>query len=411
MIHRLGTTVLAGALLSTVLAAAGYGQGYGTDLQNVMGPASGGMAGVSAARPQDVPSAIFGNPATMAQFEGTQFTIGGAWIEGYPTVTNDGDLGSAPFSATSRTQGFMAPEIGVTQDLRPLGYNGTMGMGLASLSGAGAEYRGMVPQNNIINNSSSEYMVLGVNMGAAFQLTDRFAVGATMTLGNAFEELGNVGSLVSSAMVNAYGLRGGLGATYELNDCNTLGFFYQSRMNFTFPDAIRVGNNFQDIKVGQPDTFGIGIANRSLMDGKLLLACDAYYKLWDDAELWQDVMVNQWAIAFGAQYTQGCWKYRVGYSFNSNPINHSVGDQLDGIGVGQDALQLYQAANVPLVNQHRITGGVGRQDVFFRGLDLDLFAGGMLPQSDQFGPHNSASAAIYYLGVGFTWRYLPSTHE
>ena len=89
------------AIVLAIAAHAGLarGQGYGSDLQNIMGPASGGMAGVSVAEPQDVPSAIFGNPATLAQFEGTQFTIGGGWIEGYPTVTYDGKgsplLGSA----------------------------------------------------------------------------------------------------------------------------------------------------------------------------------------------------------------------------------------------------------------------------------------------------------------------------
>ena len=57
------------------------GQGYGTDAQNVLTPASGGMAGVSLAEPQDVPAAIFGNPATLTQFRGTQFTLGGAWVE------------------------------------------------------------------------------------------------------------------------------------------------------------------------------------------------------------------------------------------------------------------------------------------------------------------------------------------
>jgi long-chain fatty acid transport protein len=344
MCRRLSISVLAIAIASTALTTTGYGQGYGTDLQNIMAPASGGMAGVSTARPQDVPSAIFGNPATMAQFEGTQFTLGGGWLEGYPTVTNDGlnnqlNRGT-PFSVTSRTEGFLAPEIGVTQDLRPLGYNGTMGLGLSSLSGVGAEYRGRAPESpNVLNASSSEYLVLGVNMGAAFQLTDRVAVGATATLGNAFEELGNAGPIVSAAMVNAYGLRGTIGATYELNECNTLGFYYQSKMHFTFPNAVRVNNNFYDVNVDQPDTFGIGLANRSLMNGNLLLACDAYYKLWQDADLWRDLMINQWAIAFGAQYTQGRTKYRLGYSFNSNPINHSVGDQLYGIGPGLGVLQ------------------------------------------------------------------------
>jgi hypothetical protein len=72
---------------------------------------------------------------------------------------------------------------------------------------------------------------------------------------------------------------------------------------------------------------------------------------------------------------------------------------------------LYQAANLPLVDQHRITAGIGRQDLFFRGMDLDLYAGGLFPQTGQFGPNNRASLAMYYVGLGFTWRYLPSTHE
>ena len=98
------------ALMLTLAAVeSARGQGYGTDLQNVMGPASGGMAGVSvASMPQDVQSAIFGNPATLTQFHGTQFTFGGGWIEGYPTITNNGSLNTAnpgvPFSVTSHTR-------------------------------------------------------------------------------------------------------------------------------------------------------------------------------------------------------------------------------------------------------------------------------------------------------------------
>jgi long-chain fatty acid transport protein len=394
-------------------------QGYGTDLQNVMAPASGGMAGVSAARPQDVPSAIFGNPATLAQFHGTQFTMGGSWVEGYPSISYDGGdptIGPTPFTVTSRTEGFTGSEIGVTHDLRPLGFRGTMGMGLAGLSGVGAEYRGLVPESpNLLNNLSEEYLVLGVNLGAGFELTDRFAVGATVTLGTGFEELGNVGPIVSSAMVHSYALRGTVGATYEVNDCNTLGFYYQSPMDFTFPDAVRVssiggGSSYHDIRVGQPNTFGLGVANRSLMGGDLLIAFDVYYKLWDQAPLWQDVLTNQWAFAVGAQLTREDMKYRLGYSFNGNPINHNVGTQLDGIGIGQDLVQLYQAAAVPLVNQHRITGGIGRQNLLFPGMDLDLFGGGMLPESGRFGTHSTTSLGLYYVGVGLTWRYDAARH-
>ena len=85
--------------------------------------------------------------------------------------------------------------------------------------------------------------MLGINLGAGFQVTDRLSVGATMTLGTGFEQLGFVGPLVNSAMVNAYALRGTVGVDYDLNECTTLGFYYQSKMSFNFPDAVAVGSS------------------------------------------------------------------------------------------------------------------------------------------------------------------------
>jgi hypothetical protein len=48
-------------------------QSYGVDLHNTTNPASGGLAGTSLACPQDLQSAIAGNPSTLAQFHGSQF--------------------------------------------------------------------------------------------------------------------------------------------------------------------------------------------------------------------------------------------------------------------------------------------------------------------------------------------------
>ena len=202
-------------------------------------------------------------------------------------------------------------------------------------------------------------------------------------------------------------LRGTCGVTYDLNGCNTIGAFYQSKMDFQFPNAIRFNGTYRDLDVDQPATIGLGIANHSLMGGDLLLAADVYYKLWDDAALWQDVFVNQWAFAVAAQLTCGQCKYRLGYSYNSSPINHSVGGNLDGNPVGQDIVQLFQAACVPCVNQHRITFGVGREGFLVPNLDLDIFAGFLPKQSSQFGANAEASLAVYYLGMGLTWRVGP----
>ena len=97
-----------------------------------------------------------------------------------------------------------------------------------------------------VNNLSSEYMVLGINMGLGVELTEKLSVGATLTLGTGFEQLGLTGPLVSSAMVNAYALRGTFGLDYAFNPCNTVGVFYQTRMDFQFPNAIRIGNDYND---------------------------------------------------------------------------------------------------------------------------------------------------------------------
>ncbi len=416
MKNLLGVITVAVAILVWVDRPS-YGQGYGTNLQNLMTPAAGGMAGVSIAQPQDVPAAIFGNPASLTQFKGTQFTLGGAWLEGYPTISNDGSANLAnpgtPFSVTSRTPGFEAPAMGVTQNFECLGRPVTFGMGLSSVSGAGAEYRGRIP-GTLLNNYSEQYLVLGLTSGIGVDLTDRLSVGASATLGTAFEQFGLLGnSFVNNAMANAYALRGTVGADYALNDCNMLGVFWQTPMSFQFSDAVGISpagpagtpTTYQDLNITQPNTFGMGVANHALMGGNLLISADVYYIPWDTAALWQDLFVNQWAFGVGTQYSSGSYKFRLGYSYNTNPINHNVGSTLDGFPIGQANLQLLQAAAVPLVYQNRLTLGVGKEGVMVPNLDLDLFGGVLFQGTDSFGPHTTGSLAMYYLGAGLTWKF------
>ena len=233
-------------------------------------------------------------------------------------------------------------------------------------------------------------------------LTERLSVGASATLGTGFEQLGPVSN---SAMVHDYAVRGSLGLDYKLNPCNTVGAFYQTKESFQFPNAVFINGAYRDIRLAQPDTIGLGLANRSLMGGDLLLAADYYYKFWEDAPGYSDIFVNRWALALGAQLTRGKMKYRLGYSYNSNPVNHNVGSSFSGLPVVQDRIYLLQASETAAINQHRLTAGFGRQDFLVQGLDLDFFAGGLLHATDQFGPSTRASVAAYYLGMGLTWRF------
>jgi long-chain fatty acid transport protein len=62
-------------------ASSAFGQSFGVELHNTLMPASGGMGGVSIARPQDLTSAMNANPGSLTQFRGTQFAFGGGWAE------------------------------------------------------------------------------------------------------------------------------------------------------------------------------------------------------------------------------------------------------------------------------------------------------------------------------------------
>ncbi len=382
-------------------ATGAFAQAYGTDLHNTLAPASGGMAGVSLALPQDMPSAVFGNPSTLAQFRGTQFTIAGAWVEPTYIVEHDGFLtGGTPFRLKSGMQGLPGLDIAVAQDLRPLGFPGTAGLGVATLAGAGAEYRGDAP---VGGNVSGEMLILGINAALGVDLTPRLAAGAAFTLGTGFFDLALVDA---SAMVHDYAIRGTFGFDYDLTCCTTVGVFYQTQLRLSYDNMLfrPVPGDYVDIDVDQPDNIGFGVANRSLCCGDLLLAADVLYKPWSSCNLYSDVFVDQWAFAFGAQLTRCKWKYRAGYSYNTNPVDHSVGDSLEGLPIGQAAVEYLIAAQLAAINQHRISAGIGRQDVL-PGLDLDLFAGGMLNASDQFGTHSAAEVAIWYIGLGLTWRF------
>ena len=117
-------------------------QTFGVEAHNTLMPASGGMAGASIARPQDLTSAINGNPASITQFTGTQFLFGGAWAE--PTFNLNqtapipfiGPPQIDPFSAKSTAPGAPMGNIGVTQELSTYGLPATLGIGFISATGS-----------------------------------------------------------------------------------------------------------------------------------------------------------------------------------------------------------------------------------------------------------------------------------
>ena len=225
------------AVIVSGIGRAGYAQSFGVELHNTMMPASGGMGGVSIARPQDLTSAINANPAALSQFRGTQFTFGGGWAESTFNLTQTSNIpviGPSPlidpFSAKSTAPGTPVGNIGVTQDLGELGLPATLGIGFITTAGGFVDFR-HVPASRGTNSGQTLFnmpVALGVDV------TDRLSVGSSLSLGIAFFDGPFVGV---GGMTPDYALRGTLGANYLLSDVTTVGGYYQTKQSYTFDNA------------------------------------------------------------------------------------------------------------------------------------------------------------------------------
>jgi long-chain fatty acid transport protein len=380
-----------------------HAQTFGVELHNNLMPAAGGMGGVSIAQPQDLTSGINGNPATLTQFAGTQVMFGGAWAEPTLNMTQRDRLPLLdvnPFSAKSTASGGAAGNIGVTQELSELGLPATFALGFVTTSGVFADFRHMEESNG--TNAGLTIFSLPVALGV--DLTDRLSVGASLALGIAFFDGPFVGV---GGMTPDYALRGTLGANYQLTDSTTLGAYYQTKQSFRFDNAFKFefgpAGIVRDIDMDLPQNIGFGVANRSLMDGRLLVGVDVLYKLWNEADLFGAIYNNQWVVQVGGQYSVGRYRLRAGYAWAENPIDATPELNVGGVPLGELPAVAYTQGLLAITCPHRISAGVGIVDVL-PGIDMDFMAGGMFRDTQQLGA-TTTSLASYWLGVGLTWRF------
>lgn len=393
-------------LVGLLTVASAHAQPIGVEMQNNMLPASGGMGGASIAQPQELLAGANGNPAAMTQFGGTQFQFAGGYAEATFNWNQTANLplpGVTPFTAKSDTPGAAIANIGFSRQSDLFGTDVVTGFALISNAGAGVDFRG-VPASN---GTSSSMLILEMVAPIGVRLTERLSIGSNFTLGNAYFDGPFVGL---GAMVQAFGLRGTLGANYDLGPATTIGAYWQSKQHFNFPDAVQLQlfNNTYDvtrsIRMDLPETLGIGIANRALFDGRLLLAFDALYKQWEEADLFDAVYRNQWALQFGSQYSLGRLRLRSGYCYAQNPlktINVTTAGGITPPG-GVPALQ-YVQAQFANINQNRISAGVGVVDLK-PGLDFDIHAGGGFKESALLGTTN-INLESWWVAMGMTYRF------
>ena len=406
---KLGFAATTSAMvLLLCLKSTSFGQGYGIELHNNAMPASAGMAGTSLSRPQDNLSAINGNPATLTQYSGTTTTFGGAFIE--PTVNiqqsvNVPLLGVTPYSGKSDFPASLLANIGVTHELEMMGTPVNMGVGFIANAGLGSDYR---PFPNS-NGTQGNYMALDLVTSAAVRLTDRLSVGGSFQLGTGiidgpFVQIG--GSQLD------YAPRFSLGTNYELGNGVSVGGYWQSKKNHTFENAVFLPGPgaYFDMALDHPSNFGLGIANRCLMNGRLLLAVDVIFKDWSDTDFFGSIYQDQWAFSFGGQYlVNQRTKFRFGYAYNEDPTRDMVPGNIGGVPIGNIPAIQYVQGQFAAINQHRLAGGLGITEML-PGIDFDISVGGAFQADKSFGATTS-SVECYFFAFGFTFRRGPNNPD
>jgi long-chain fatty acid transport protein len=197
-----------------------------------------------------------------------------------------------------------------------------------------------------------------------------------------------------------------VGANYQVTDDTSLGAYWQTKKAFTFDDAVLLpGGAVHDVHFEHPRTLGLGLANSSLAEGRLLLAADVLYINHDSADFLKAIYHDQWVMQLGSQYAVNSrLRLRSGYAYNQNPMREATVTSIGRVDLpdGVPALRYIQG-QFAAIPQHRVTVGIGMRDAL-PGLDFDLFAGGMFRNTEQFGS-TIASVESYWIGMGMTWRF------
>lgn len=396
---KLCTAIAANLILGngSVLAA-----NFGTDLNLSMMPAAGGMGGVGIARPQDLGSAVFGNPATLNQFDGTHFLFGATFYEPQVKARHDGSTSGTAWSADSNAGPYLIPNIAVSQALNS---DTVLAGGLSVVAGVGSDYRNVSGSLEPL----AEILVYGANVGVSHRLTPHLSIGAMATLALGF---GQAGLNNNTASTSNFGWRATLGLNYETGD-TSIGGYYRSPLAIKYENMLQYSaTDYHSPTFEQPQEVGLGIANQSLAGGKLLLAADVVWKNWSDAEAYGDLYDDQTMIAVGAQYDLGGYRLRAGWAHVNSPIKDNVGSNvgdIDSLLLGSTTVpfnpaltQYVQATNAEVIWEDQITLGFGID--LTSNIVADAHLGYSLRRTEQIGA-TEVDAGTWQAGVGLTWNF------
>jgi len=391
--------ILTAAVLPTTSNAATIA----SDTNIKLAPSSAGMAGAGYVRPQDSAASVFGNPASLTQLDGdTGFTFGATFVEVFNETTHDGSLVPA-FSGDIEFEYYLLPSIAFRQRITD---KLVIGSGLQVISGLGSDFR-----SSSVVQPTVTYITFGANLAAAYQLTDKTSVGASVTTAYSLLELGLVSN---TAIQETFGFRGGLGINHDFGPIMA-GLNYNSELSLDFDNVVRTApGRMSDFELEQPREIIIGVASTDALWRKLLVEANFIYKNWDNAKGYQDIWQDTYTFQFGTQYSlTDRLKLRAGYSYTSDILKkNGLGNSISGltslelggaaVPVSPQLLQFMQATLADPAWNNNITLGAGYN--FTDSIRLDAHAGYAFGRDRTLGA-NRIEVGLYNIGAGISWNF------
>ncbi len=414
-------------VLASIVSGVSHAGPRGSEFDLTLTPAAGGMEGVGTARPQDPIAMLFGNPSTLTQIEGkNEFTIGATFAapkllaDGTPTDLFGGPAGPAPltgfFDGQSRITELVAPHAAAIHRITP---KLVVGMGITGISGLGSDFRDVAGLPNII----ADLKLFGGNMTAAYQLTDNFSIGGTITIG-----IGNLqaGLTESGGAVNNLGYGGSVGFTYDAGAA-VLGIAYKFELDVEYENVIEVAPDvFNNLTLQQPQEIQVGIATGKSLLPNSVVEFGFRYKNWDNAEGYNSFWKDQYIFSLGGQHKLptriGNVFLRAGYTYNTaiakneSDLGFSFGsitfvknpgfadpNQPPSLPVTPTFLQLAQATIADGHWQQSVSIGLG-YEFPNTNVRLDLNTSYAFDGEATFGRFN-AKGSLFTAGMGFTWKF------
>lgn len=444
--------------LST-LSLSAVANNTGTDLNLSMHAIAGSMAGAAYTKPQEASSAVFGNPATLAQFSGVNYDFGASLLKikevkhTQSTTLNGmapggGDLTFSNDSISS-ADNYVLPTIATSIQINDQTF---IGLGLEVDAGIGSDFRtdpitllGGAGEALVTSQVSLplniELISLNANIAGAYQVTPKLSLGASVTIGfglaqfgttgdtQGLDELGGAlggavydfGGTTSNVHDTAFGFS--LGATYIEPSGIAYSAAVKSAVKYEFENILYANTlafqGFQDLPVEQPLEAIMGIAFDNYFADGLLVEADVIWKNWSAADTYEDLYDDQYLYVIGLQYKNILpnTDIRFGYSYAENPLLENAGNNINALyGAGslplgnsatslglsplaQDVVKIVQTTLVPVIWQNTISAGIGYH--FSKHSSINLFTALSMAESDRRSLNN-VDAILGSLGIDST---------